>query len=157
MIEGYDILTARFVDVERKTVEVLWKDPNSDKIVSEYVEANNNDITWKYLVQEYKIKTIHDNTNNYTKQLKTAYEKELEEIAKRNGDWDDLSNDNKFFSKLIDTLLKNEKNIKGEDLFKFKLFIFDHPKMALNLDSETKSFLRKAKTYKEIMKILGDT
>lgn len=156
MIDNHEIYDVYFVDNEKTTVEILWKDLESDKIVSEYVEAKNNDGTWKYVKSNIGEDIVHENTARRIKALRNNYEKNLEDIAKRNGDWIDIADDSKFLERLVLMLSKEEKDIKKEELFKFKLAVFEDPKISESKNNQKKAEIRKAKTYLEIIKAIGE-
>lgn len=156
MIDNYEIYDIYFVDNEKTTVEILWKDLESEKIVSEYVEAKDNDDTWKYVKSNIGEEVVHENTYNRIKALRNNYEKTLEQIAKKNGDWIDVANDSKFIERLVVMLSKEENDIKKEELFKFKLAVFEDPKISESKNNQKKAEIRKAKTYLEIIKAIGE-
>lgn len=150
MIENYDILTAYFVDNELKTVEVLWKDPNSDKIVSEYIEANNSDATWKYLQTVISYDDVYANTKKRSLELRQSYRDQIKKIAEEDGLLYVPSKG--MGDELIDALvyqLTNENENTTQNLFKLKLKLFELDHVKNSEDKDAKKELRLSKSFLE--------
>ena len=140
---------AYFTNNERTVVNVLWENDNKENI-EETVIVETNDPAWENLLNqpEVTIDKLHERTINRNREQRRIFEEQVIAIAKRDGLWDDLhENDGEVLAKLADMILLDEKDINGEALFKFKLKLFENKMVEESTDREAKSELRKSKTY----------
>ena len=140
MIEGYDFVTAYFIDNDKKIICSLWKN-SEDKIIENIIEADVNQSTYKQLTNYITLDQLHENTYNNIK----AIEKASKKASKNNKI--DLSMQNVF--KLFFGEFNEEK--ESQNLFELKLLIFEMPEVKNSQDRATKSKLRKAKDFKEAL------
>ena len=83
-MNGLKFITARFSNNERTTVEVTWEDPE-ENLVATYHEAIEGDAVWKEVLENITLAEIEDNTQNYIKDQRTAYEAMVKSIAIKEG------------------------------------------------------------------------
>ena len=162
-IEGYTVASAHFTDNARTVVNVIWKH-DTEEDVSEYISAtidkNGRDVkgdpAWDNLLQHVTIDEIHDQTSKYITASRLAYEQDVLAIAKREGLIDAqtqaLNGESKFkvLSEIIFTPFDEEKD--KEDLFKFKLNLFEVPQIKASKNRAAKAKLRKSTTMLETIK-----
>ena len=144
---------AYFTNNERTVVNVLWENDNKENI-EETVIVETNDPAWENLLNqpEVTIDKLHERTINRNREQRRIFEEQVIAIAKRDGLWDDLhENDGEVLAKLADMILLDEKDINGEALFKFKLKLFENKMVEESTDREAKSELRKSKTYYDVL------
>ncbi len=156
-MEGHKYLTAHFSDKEKRTVESYWVD---DKVKVKkgqqrpvrlsYINVDPKDIHYQNLLKHVTIDELHANTWANIKEQRKAYEESVTRIAESEGiDVKSLAKDQKYdlFFEMID----NSNDMKEEDLFRFKLRLFETPKLSASKDRKKKAELRKANTFKEMV------
>lgn len=154
-MDNHTFISARFTNDDRTTIQARWQD-NSDETVfrNSYIVVDENDVQYKKLLELISEDQLHENSTIFWRQEKEQYDQLLVNIAKQSGDWIDVNDNSKFLEKLVALLMQEESEINNEDIFKFKLAVFDHPKVADSKNRKLKASLRKAKTYMEVIKIL---
>tara|TARA_R100000030_G_scaffold62114_1_gene47018 strand:- start:2134 stop:2616 length:483 start_codon:yes stop_codon:yes gene_type:complete len=151
---------AYFTNNERTVVNVLWENDNKENI-EETVIAETNDPAWENLLNqpEVTIDKLHERTVNRNREQRAIFEQQVVDIAKRDGliyDGDHINTDvYKMFVKTIFNTELEEKEVK-EQLFMFKLALFELDKIKDSDDREKKAALRKAETLPAALKIACD-
>jgi len=92
--EKHELLTARFTDNERKTIEALWIDPNTQEIVEENIQARTGDASFDYLLKFVSIEKIHEETEVYFKEQVQEFRNTIKKIAEEDGLLVQENNDN---------------------------------------------------------------
>ena len=157
MDNNHTFITARFTNNDRTTIQVKWQDKNDETVFrNTYVVVEENNAQYKELLELISEDQIHENTVLFWRNEKEEYDQLLVNIAKQSGDWIDVNDNSKFLERLVILLMKNESEIDNEEIFKFKLAVFDHPKVADSKDRKLKASLRKAKTYIEVVQLLSE-
>jgi glycine cleavage system protein P-like pyridoxal-binding family len=153
-------IDAYFTNNERTVVNVLWENDNKENI-EETVIAETNDPAWENLLNqpEVTIDKLHERTVNRNREQRAIFEQQVVDIAKRDGliyDGDHINTDvYKMFVKTIFNTELEEKEVK-EQLFMFKLALFELDKIKDSDDREKKAALRKAETLPAALKIACD-
>lgn len=150
-MQGYNLLTAHFSNNERTTVEVYWCDDKGEDIQVEYIEANEKDAAWQDLITHISIDQLHENTYKHIRKQNDMFEKQVIAIAKKNGMVHDINTDRGAALKVAtETLFKefSEEELK-ENLFVYKLNLFENEVIKSSKDRTLKSAIRKAKTIVE--------
>ena len=151
---------AYFTNNERTVVNVLWENDNKENI-EETVIVETNDPAWENLLNqpEVTIDKLHERTVNRNREQRAIFEQQVVDIAKRDGliyDGDHMNTDvYKMFVKNIFNTELEEKKVK-EQLFMFKLALFELDKIKDSDDREKKAALRKAETLPAALKIACD-
>lgn len=154
-LEGYSVKSAFFKDSARTVVEVVWE--HSDAEEQDQVEYINAAIDssgaaadaspeWSNLLKYIDIATLHKNTGNYILDQQKAFEVQVEEIAKKRGMV--FSSDKSH--PIVETLFIKEST--KEDLFLYKLQLFELSQIKASKDRATKALLRKSNSMIEITK-----
>ena len=153
----HTFISARFTNDSKTPIQARWQDNNDETIFrNSYVEVDENNLHYKNLLELISEDELHENTVRAWRQEREQYDQLLVDIAKTTGDWVDVNDDSKFLDRLVLLLAKDESEINNEEIFKFKLAVFDHPKVADSNDRVKKSKIRKAKTYIEIIQLLSE-
>ena len=153
----HTFISARFTNDSKTTIQARWQDNNDETIFrNSYVEVDENNLHYKNLLELISEDDIHENTVRAWRQEREQYDQLLVDIAKTTGDWVDVNDDAKFLERLVVLLAKSESEIDNEEIFKFKLAVFDHPKVADSKNRKLKASLRKAKTYIEVVQLLSE-
>jgi len=154
-LEGYSVKSAFFRDSARTVVEVVWE--HSDAEEQDQVEYINAALDsrgaaadaspeWSNLLKHIDIATLHKNTGNYILNQQKAFEIQVEEIAKKKGMVFQSSESVPIF----ETLFIREST--KEDLFLYKLQLFELSEIKASKDRATKALLRKALTVRDVTK-----
>ena len=120
--------------------------------------AEANEPGWENLLNqpEVTIDKLHERTVNRNREQRAIFEEQVVEIAKRDGliyDGDVINTDlYKMFVKTIFNTELTEKEVK-EQLFMFKLALFELDKIKESNNREMKAALRKAETLPVALKI----
>jgi len=153
-------IDAYFTNNERTVVSILWENDKKE-VVEETVLAEANEPGWENLLNqpEVTIDKLHERTVNRNREQRALFEEQVVEIAKRDGliyDGDHINTDvYKMFVRTIFNTELEEKEVK-EQLFMFKLALFELDKIKDSEDRETKAALRKAETLPAALKIACD-
>lgn len=150
-------IDAYFTNNERTVVSILWENDKKE-VVEETVMAEANEPGWENLLNqpEVTIDKLHERTVNRNREQRAIFEEQVVEIAKRDGliyDGDIVNTDlYKMFVKTIFNTELTEKETK-EQLFMFKLALFELDKIKESNNREMKAALRKAETLPVALKI----
>lgn len=150
-------IDAYFTNNERTVVSILWENDKKE-VVEETVLAEANEAGWENLLNqpEVTIDKLHERTVNRNREQRALFEEQVVEIAKRDGliyDGDIVNTDlYKMFVKTIFNTELTEKETK-EQLFMFKLALFELDKIKESNNREMKAALRKAETLPVALKI----
>jgi len=145
MIDPKQIYTAHFTDNEQTTIEVLLGTEEPGVFESMIIPYNPNEDNCKSVLGIIDMDKLQQNTFQRKKSESEALMALAVDAAKEEG-----MLDNKYY--VIDFLLDDkEKSI--EDLFAFKIALFDTEKVK-NSPKEIKSKIRKAKTALDAFKIV---
>jgi hypothetical protein len=150
-------IDAYFTNNERTVVSILWEN-DKNEVVEETVLAKANEAGWENLLNqpEVTIDKLHERTVNRNREQRAIFEEQVVEIAKRDGliyDGDVINTDlYKMFVKTIFNSELTEKEVK-EQLFMFKLALFELDKIKESDNREMKAALRKAETLPVALKI----
>ena len=154
LTESHKFVTAHFTNSERTTIEIEWQDPESGAIEIEYIEMNEEDASYQYLLTFIELDTIHDNTKIRLKEQRKTYLETVRYIAEQEGL---VFNENTkgMFDRINDYLFTDNFDPEKEKelLFNIKLSAFEQ-EMVKSTSRELKSKLRKAETIYEVYKVL---
>jgi|TARA_R110000782_G_scaffold233509_1_gene319618 hypothetical protein len=158
MIDPKQIYTAHFTDNEQTTIEVLLGTEQPGVFESMIIPYNPTEDNCKSVLGIIDMDKLQENTYQRKKSESEALMDLAVNAAKAEGRlnvdpkyYTDLDK-KEYYQKLIDFLLEeNEESI--EDLFAFKIALFDTEKVK-NATKATKSKIRKAKTALEALKVI---
>lgn len=155
-MENHDFVTARFTNNDRTTVMARWmskteKDKNGEPIYRvENALADPDNPIYKKILEYVSEDLLHENTVNWARAQREGYDNMVEAIAVRNGDLTDFGDDTQLAEKIME-ITDKDYDVDNEKLFKFKLSLFDSPKINNSKDRNKKAALRKAKSYREVI------
>ena len=158
MIDPKKIYTAHFIDNEQTTLEVLLGTEETGVFENMVIPYDLTEDNCKSVLGIIDMDKLQENTYQRKKAESEAVVALAVNAAKEEGRqnvdpkyYTDLDK-KEYYQKLIDFLLEeNEESI--EDLFAFKIALFDTEKVK-NAPKETKSKIRKAKTALEALKVI---
>lgn len=145
-----NFITARYIDNEKKNVEILYKD--GDKNISHIIEHDIQHPDWEELMSITSIDELHANTHAYIKASQKDFKKMVMKIAKEEGLVKEVVAElsTKFYDEVFEFFFNYDDKQK-EMLFNFKLFIFEKEFVKNSTDTETKAIMRKAQSPIEVM------
>ena len=145
-----NFLSARYVDNEKKIVEILYK--MDDKNIPHIIEHDTEHPDWQQLMTITNLDDIHLTTHNFIKQSQKDFKKMVMKIAKEDGLVKEVVAElsTKFYDEVFEFFFNYDDKQK-EMLFNFKLFIFEKEFVKNSTDTETKAIMRKAQSPIEVM------
>jgi len=151
--EGYKVKSAHFADNARTVVDVTWEH-DTEKDVREYISATLDqdgkevvgDKAWENLLTHIDIQSIHVNTGNYILNQKKAFEQTVLKLAKdQNMLVDTDGSTNGPYKLVADLIFKDfDADKNKEDLFVYKLQLFELEHIKNSKNRATKALLRKS-------------
>lgn len=160
MIEGHTFVDAYFTDNEKRNLETIWQEKDTEiqrPFVIDVIE--DPDIFKQFLDMEiqvdgYKIteQWLYERTWEWIKSQRKVYENAIKQIAINNGEWEEIFAETVNYDLLLDWIDKRSKyDTSNKEVFKIKLKMFEQPHVLESTDRELKAKLRKAQTLKEIL------
>ena len=145
-----NFISARYVDNEKKIVEILYK--MGDKNIPHIIEHDTEHPDWQQLMTITNLDEIHFNTHNFIKQSQKDFRKMVMKIAEDEGMVKDVVAElsTPFYGEVFEFFFNYDDKQK-EMLFNFKLFIFEKKFVKDSKDTDTKAEMRKAQSPIEVM------
>ena len=139
-------IRAHFGNNERTEVKAYYADDEGNQIPY-VISAEDGNPQWKKLLKHITIDELHESTHEYIRQSQEDYESEVMAIAKKRGmllEFDEKNSDS--YKKLLDIIFTKDENetLAKENLFSFKLALFEFDAIKNSNDRETKAKIRKA-------------
>ena len=151
------MIDAYFTNEQRTVVNVLWENDKKE-VVEETVLVEANEPAWENLLNQPNVTldNLHERTVNRNREQRAIFEQQVVEIAKRDGliyDGDHINTD--IYKMFVQTIFNTEliENEVKEQLFMFKLALFELDKIKESNNREMKAALRKAETLPSALKI----
>lgn len=144
-----NLITAYFVDNERKNIEVLTTSEDKKITLSTIIPFDENFVSFKALTKFISIDQLHELTYKKNKDARELFEKQVIDIAKRDGligRLDKVNSD--IFPLLVKAIFEDEND---DHLFALKLSLFELDKIKNSTNEEVKIKLRKSKTKIEAL------
>ena len=155
MITKENYISASFIDNDRKNIEVLIKDTENDKVISQVIEYNTEHPSCQALLTIITLDQLHENTYNKIKDQRKSFEDMAMRIAKKDGlVFDEVKLNTKFYPTLVKAIFEDVKN--EDHLFALKLALFELEKIRNSKDNEKKKKLRQSKDKIEVLRIAFD-
>ena len=149
-----DFIKAHFANNERTVVKAYWQNDKGEEI-PQIITADDGNPSWKNLLKYITIDDLHEATYKHIREADEAYKSEIMRIAKERNMLVDIGESNTdAYKKLISIIFNDEDNEtkKKENLFMFKLALFEFDKIKESENKELKTNLRKANTTIEALK-----
>lgn len=144
-----NLITAYFVDNERKTIEVLTTTEDKKNTISTIIPFNENFVSFKSLVKFIPVEQLHETTYEKNRKTREQFEKVALEIAKKDGlvgKLDKVNSD--LFPLLVKAIFEDDN---ADHLFALKLALFELEKIRNSTDEELKKKLRQSQTKIEVL------
>ncbi len=151
MITKDNLISAYFIDNERKNIECLLKS-DVDKVYTQIIPFDVKNDMYKMLMEIVSLDDIHEVTYEKKKDERKIFEQKVKEIAKKEGLIKQIIEnvDPDFFKLLFDFLL-SDKQEHIDRLFNFKIFIFEQDVVKNSKNETAKTAIRKSKTPLEAL------
>jgi len=154
MITKKNYVVAKFIDEDRKNIEILLKD--GDITRPHIIEADEDNSDYQDLLKIIPIDDLHEQTHNINKAEGEAFKEFAIQVAKESGFIQKEENLEKIkiFPALVDAVFNNDDN--EDDLFALKLAVFEVEKIRESKNTALKTKLRKAKSKIEVLRFAFD-
>lgn len=151
MITKDNLISAYFIDNERKNIECLLKS-DVDKVYTQIIPFDEKNDMYKMLMDIVTLDDIHEVTYEKKKEERKIFEQKVKEIAQKEGLIKQIIEnvDPDFFKLLFDFLL-SDKQEHIDRLFNFKIFIFEQDIVKNSKNETAKTAIRKSKTPLEAL------
>ena len=157
-MDGHTLLNARFTDDARTTIQAQWQDNTDPKIIrDQYVMTEDNDVLYKELLRHTTLDDIHEYSINYMRNYRKEYENFVINLAKQEGLIYTGQINPSFFEDIVYTFFTDfkeddEEQPGQEELFLFKLKLFESDTIKNSKNRSLKSKLRKSKDFLTALK-----
>ena len=140
-----NLITAYFIDNERKNIEVLTSTPNKKEVNAMIIPFNEDNEDYKNLIEYIDLDKIHEITYQKIKNDRVEFEAQIVDIAKKEGlIFDQNKIDTKFYPYLVKSIFEDKGN--ADHLFALKLALFEIDDVRDSDNMEQKTAIRKSKT-----------
>lgn len=154
-IPGHKFVRAHFSNNERTIVESFWTDGKDERV--EYIEAKEGDHNWENLLTHISLDDLHDSTFKYIKETQKAFENQAIQIAKDQGILQNFQDKSLINETIINSLFgKDDDGDSKNNLFVFKLKLFELDFVKECKKRKLKSDLRKAENIRQAIKVAID-
>ena len=143
-----NLITARFIDSERKLIECLLK--NNEQTISHVLEFNINGSEYKHLLTLVTLEQIHANTDLHLETQKKAFNSILNKIVEKKG----VELNENFFKLVNDFFINYNTETLSDKLYNFKVNAFEQDIVKNSTDEELKLKIRTATTPFEVLTAL---
>ena len=140
-----NLITAYFIDNERKNIEVLTSTPNKKEVNAMIIPFNEDNEDYKNLIEYIDLDKLHEITYQKIKNDRAEFEAQIVDIAKKVGlIFDQNKIDTKFYPYLVKSIFEDKGN--ADHLFALKLALFEIDDVRDSDNMEQKTAIRKSKT-----------
>ena len=140
-----NLITAYFIDNERKNIEVLTSTPNKKEVNAMIIPFNEDNEDYKNLIEYIDLDKLHEITYQKIKNDRAEFEAQIVDIAKKEGlIFDQNKIDKKFYPYLVKSIFEDKGN--ADHLFALKLALFEIDDVRDSDNMEQKTAIRKSKT-----------
>lgn len=140
-----NLITARFIDSERKLIECLLK--NNEQTISHILEFNVTGSEYKHLLTLVTLEQIHANTDLHLENQKKAFNNILNKIVEKKG----VELNENFFKLINDFFINYNSETLSDKLYNFKVYAFEQDIVKNSVDEDLKLKIRTATTPFEVL------
>lgn len=145
------VVDCYFVDNNRNTVEVFWEDVDGQYM--QVVNAEEGEPDWEEILSQWDEDAIHERTFKFIKQQRQDFEAVVRRIAEEEGLLSEQ--DTLIRAKIVEDLIQDDPEQQDPDeLFKFKLSIFELDYIKQSTNRGLKAKLRKADTMLAVIECI---
>ena len=148
-----NLITAYFIDAKKENIEMVLKSEDQKNTYVEVTPFDENNEQYKILTKIISLDQIHEITYKRIKEERRLFEKQMIDIAKKEGlILENNKIDTKFFNLLVKIIFE-EKSEDKEELFTLKIALFELDKIKNSKNTELKTKLRKAQTIYDTLSV----
>ena len=154
MITKKNYVVAKFIDEDRKNIEILLKD--GDITRPHIIEADEDNSDYKALLKIVTVDELHEQTHKAKKAESEAFKEFAIQVAKESGlvQQEESLEKVKTYPALVEAMFNNDDN--EDDIFALKLALFEVEKIRESKNTKLKTKLRKAKSKIEVLRFAFD-
>ena len=154
MITKKNYVVAKFIDEDRKNIEILLKD--GDVVRPHIIEADEDNSDYQKLLKIISLDDLHEQTHNINKAESEAFKEFALGIAKEGGliQQEENLEKTKMYPTLVEAIFNRDED--EDDIFALKLAIFEVEKIRESKNTKLKTKLRKAKSKIEVLRFAFD-
>ena len=154
MITKKNYVVAKFIDEDRKNIEILLKD--GDITRPHIIEADEDNSDYQDLLKIIPIDDLHEQTHNINKAEGEAFKEFAIQVAKESGFIQQEENLEKvkLYPTLVEAIFNRDDD--EDDVFALKLALFEVEKIRESKNTALKTKLRKAKSKIEVLRFAFD-
>jgi len=155
MFNKDNFIEASFIDNERQNIEILTKSEDGKTVIPTVIPYDENNDMFKELMTIKTIDQLHEDTHNKKKEEGRLFKEEMLRIAKQDGIIGMELNGDKYFSNIVDAVIKKQDD--EDHLFALKIAVFENIKQISESDDvEGKKKIRQAKNKIELFRAVFD-
>ena len=154
MITKKNYVVAKFIDEDRKNIEILLKD--GDITRPHIIEADEDNSDYQKLLKIISLDDLHEQTHNINKAESEAFKEFALGIAKEGGliQQEENLEKTKMYPTLVEAIFNRDED--EDDLFALKLALFEVEEIRESKNTKLKTKLRKAKSKIEVLRFAFD-
>ena len=163
ILNDHQIHAAYFADNNREHITVELVHPDNEKTPNDNINvflhtfpAVEGNPDFDNITKYISVDKLHENTVNKFRRDRENFENLVVDIAKQSNEFATITASHgsiDFINSVIEYL---DKDLNEQDLFTFKLNLFEHASVQESKNRTKKADLRKAKTAREAFKIFLD-
>jgi len=152
-------IDAYFIDNERQNIEILTTSPDGKSVNPTIIPHNRDHTMYQALLSVISLDEVHERTHTKKQEEKKLFNKQVLEIAKKEGlVFDESQIGVSSYPSIVKLLFNDDKN--EDHIFALKLALFEIDKIKDSANTELKSNIRKGKSKSDILlnaiKIMGE-
>lgn len=152
MITKDNLISAYFIDNDRKNIEILQTSEDKKSVIPTILPYEENNHLFKELTKIVSVDQLHESTHNKKKKEKEIFEAQVIAIAKKDGLLlDDTKIDGSSFQKLVRAIFEQGDN--EDQLFALKLALFELAAIRDSKNDDLKKKLRQSKNKIDTLKV----
>ena len=163
IINGHEVFEAYFTNEERDTITVELVSPDDHEtpestlnVFLYTIPADKTNPDYKALLKKVSEDELYERTVNKFRAEREQFEEMVMNIAKENDEFQTIAGQKGSMEFIQSVVRWIEKDMSEEDLFRFKLNLFETETVQKSKAKTKKANLRKATTAKEAFKIFLD-
>ena len=163
IINDHEVFEVYFTNADRDTITVELVSPDDHETAESTLNvflhtfpAKKKNPDYKALLKKVSEDELHERTIAKVRNERDQFENMVVDIAKRSNEFTTVTATHgsaDFINSIMDFL---DKELNEQDLFTFKLNLFEHKSVQESKNRTKKADLRKAETVKEAFKIFLD-
>jgi len=163
IINDHEVFEAYFTNEDRDTITVELVSPDDHEtpettlnVFLHTFPAEKNNPDYKALLEKVNEDELHERTVNKFRREREQFEEQVLTIARENDEFQTIAGEHGSMEFIKSVVKFIERDMPDEDLFRFKLNLFETDIVQNSKAKTKKANLRKATTAREAFKIFLD-